>query len=135
MSTLTAAATGRSAADFGLKPGQRCRAANCFYTRTRWYDATGSVIGWGDLSVDDIGRIQKRLRSGEIFFVVDSMTNWLEPSTVTPTSQLLKQGPILITDREIYLVADSTRGYASPIFRSGLAVKVIDPAGVANLAG
>ena len=126
MNTLSVGILRRSAADFGLTPGQRRDKGERFYSRSRWYDSTGNVLGWGDLSVGDVERIRRVLQRHELFMIVDSLRDWLDPSEAVNPQQLIEQAPIVISKLGVYFVPLSTQGLNSQMMCSGLSVDVID---------
>lgn len=54
---------------FGLAAGQKRTGAGA-QTNLVWYNKNGDQIGYGDLSIDDIRRIQRELHDDEAFVIV-----------------------------------------------------------------
>lgn len=60
--------------DFGLRVGA-IRAKDLVHNGG-WYNGLGQKIGWGDLSVEDIKRIQSKLQPEELFVVLPERASY-----------------------------------------------------------
>ena len=87
--------------DLGLKDGT-IRARDVVHNG-RWYNGVGQRIGWGDLSAEDIKRIQSKLRPEELFVVLSERSAWNLPNEDKPgIDYLVEKASWVITPTVIY---------------------------------
>ncbi len=59
---------GEASSLFGLRCGQ-IRSKD-YVHNGGWYNRQGEKLGWGDLSLDDLQRIEQQLEEGELFIIL-----------------------------------------------------------------
>lgn len=89
---------------FGLRHGQRRPLRGLVARQAGWFNAAGERLGIGDLSTDDLARIAREIKPGELFIVVSSadMRGGFEPcfdAVATQAVYLIGTNKILITQK------------------------------------
>jgi len=99
---------------FGLRCGQISARSEKVVHNGGWYNSAGEKLGWGDLSVQDIGRISRGLRKGELFIVLgerDSYWNFVSFKPEFRTSRKEKAPGIRYVIDRCYLIVARSRIY------------------------
>ena len=108
----------------GLKCGQRYTAVRAVYRTAYWYNQSGEVLGWGDLSGDDFHRIASRLNDGELLFVTRRIGRAQIGDSID-RGDILKSVPFVIGAKCLYLVAAAKDTFQNPYSYGGLSFEVL----------
>lgn len=88
----------RPATPFGLHSGQMrsdTRTTSKVAHNGAWYSQDGVRIGWGDLSIDDVRRIQANLTDGDYFFVLGESSFWAFVRNHGPIGSMCETAPTI----------------------------------------
>jgi hypothetical protein len=108
---------------WGLSIGQR-RQSDVVYRTGYWYNRFGVVLGWGDLSRDDFGRISSALIDGELLFVSTRVRRAQVNDTIQ-INDLLEANPFVISRERFYVVSNAKDVLQDPYEYGGLSFVVL----------
>jgi len=128
MATATLVRAGSSVRleSLGLKIGQRYPSTEVFYRSGYWYDETGTVLGWGDLSPSDFRNIASVLKIGQLIFVAPPIGR-PQVGTQIRMENLLGSSPFVIGANEFFFISTATETIRNPYVYRGIAFRLLTP--------
>ena len=112
--------------NFDLSWGQQRREDRLFYPQSNWYDEQGHFLGRGDLSIDDLHRIKKRLAGDQLFIVVGGAHFPQINAGTDGLDGLFERSPFVIAQHGQFFVTRLTQNLKNS-FNAGLVFTVLTP--------
>jgi len=120
-------ASDKQRSEFDLRWGQQRTDHALFYPNSNWYDERGQLLGYGDLSIDDVQRIKKKLRDDQLFIVIGGANPPVGGSSgAASVEALFESSPFIFAREGQFFVTRLTQNLKSP-FEAGLMFTVLTP--------